>query len=102
MSAEFEKKMKEGKSASRLRNLEQAAQDGRDVDRRMITTLIRLESKIDGAIEKMATRDDISRLNERMDGFSGLLLDSRQRWSVHADVLQRHDARIADIEKRSA
>ncbi|MFI5344789.1 MAG: hypothetical protein ACHQ51_00290 [Elusimicrobiota bacterium] len=35
----------------------------------------------------------------RMDGFSGLLLDSRQRWAVHADTLTQHHERLTKLER---
>jgi hypothetical protein len=52
--------------------------------------------------ENMATKGDISALNSRMDGFSGLLLDSRQRWAVHADTLKQHHDRLTKLEERRA
>ncbi len=48
--------------------------------------------------ENMATKKDMSDLNSRMDGFSGLLLDSRHRWAVHAETLANHDERIKKLE----
>ena len=50
--------------------------------------------------ENMATKKDMSDLNSRMDGFSGLLLDSRHRWAVHAETLSNHDERIKKLESR--
>ncbi|MDE2490602.1 MAG: hypothetical protein KGM24_07115 [Elusimicrobia bacterium] len=50
--------------------------------------------------DNMATKDDISALNARMDGFSGLLLDSRQRWAVHADTLKQHHDRLTKLESQ--
>lgn len=50
----------------------------------------------------VATKDDISALNARMDGFSGLLLDSRQRWAVHADTLKQHDDRLTKLENHDS
>lgn len=52
--------------------------------------------------ENMATKKDMSDLNSRMDGFSGLLLDSRHRWAVHAETLSEHDARLKKLETPSA
>lgn len=52
--------------------------------------------------ENMATKKDMSDLNSRMDGFSGLLLDSRHRWAVHAETLSAHDARIKKLETPTA
>jgi chromosome segregation ATPase len=52
--------------------------------------------------ENMATKKDMSDLNSRMDGFSGLLLDSRHRWAVHAETLSEHDARLKKLETPTA
>ena len=52
--------------------------------------------------ENMATKQDISHLSSRMDGFSGLLLDSRHRWAVHAETLADHDERIKKLETPKA
>lgn len=46
----------------------------------------------------MAAKEDFSKLNERMDGFAGLLIESRHRWAVHADTLVAHDARLKKLE----
>ena len=48
--------------------------------------------------DNMATKKDMSDLNSRMDGFSGLLLDSRHRWAVHAETLSAHDERLKKLE----
>lgn len=50
----------------------------------------------------MATKEDISKLSARMDGFSRLLLDSRPLWAVPADALKRHDDRPTKLEKLSS
>ncbi len=52
--------------------------------------------------EAMPTKQDISGLNSRMDGFSGLLLDMRHRWAVHADTLAEHDKRLKKLESPAA
>ena len=52
--------------------------------------------------ENMATKKDMSDLNSRMDGFSGLLLDSHHRWAVHAETLSAHDERIKKLETPTA
>lgn len=66
--------------------------------RRMMIILAKISGDIAEMKQAMATKDDISLLNRRMDGFAGLLEDSRIRWAVHADVLVRHDARITRLE----
>jgi predicted nucleic acid-binding Zn-ribbon protein len=73
--------------------------------RRTMLVVARMEGKIDSiehGMSSMATKDDISALNARMDGFSGLLLDSRQRWAVHADTLKQHHDRLTKLEQRRA
>jgi len=52
--------------------------------------------------ENMATKKDMSDLNSRMDGFSGLLLDSRHRWAVHAETLSAHAERLKKLETPTA
>ena len=75
--------------------------DIKAVLRRVMITLTRLDGRIETMEANMVTKDDFSALNARMDGFSGLLLDSRQRWAVHADTLKHHDERITRVEKRA-
>ena len=73
--------------------------------RRTMMTVARMDGKIDDiqhGMASMATKGDISALNERMDGFAGLLLDSRQRWAVHADTLNQHHDRLTKLEQRRA
>ncbi|MDE2143758.1 MAG: hypothetical protein KGL74_12780 [Elusimicrobia bacterium] len=68
--------------------------------RRTMLHMARVDGNMDEMRRSMATKDDISGLNSRMDGFAGLLLDSRQRWAVHADTLTQHHERLAKIEGR--
>jgi hypothetical protein len=71
--------------------------------RRTMINIARMDGNIhemNRSIATMATKDDISGLNTRMDGFSGLLLDSRQRWAVHADTLTQHNERLTKLESR--
>lgn len=60
-----------------------------------------MKNSISGMATKVDLAESTSILMGRMDGFSGLLLDSRQRWAVHADVLKQHDERLTKIEKRA-
>jgi hypothetical protein len=55
---------------------------------------------IKAAMGNMATKADISALNARMDGFSGLLEDSRRRLAVHSDILLRPNERLSKLERR--
>lgn len=69
---------------------------------RTMKAVIRIEERLDRMENHMATgmasKKDIEALNGRMDGFSGLLLDSRHRWAVHAETLAQHDARLKKLE----
>lgn len=67
---------------------------------RMAVAFARMTGDMADIKANMATRSDISALNARMDGFSGLLEDSRTRWAVHADVLAQHDKRLGRLERR--
>lgn len=77
--------------------------DIRVVMRNMLGTLVRIEESMRETraymFEKCVTRDEF---HSRMDGFSAKLEDSRFRWAVHADTLQRHDERLSTLEKRRA
>lgn len=59
--------------AKRLTTVETGMSELRTMFRRTMVTVAQMKA-------------DISALNGRMDGFSGLLLDSRQRWAVHTDI----------------
>lgn len=75
------------------------------LDRTMITVARLVGDMADVKVylaENMATKKDMSDLNSRMDGFSGLLLDSRHRWAVHAETLVDHDTRIKKLETPTA
>ena len=82
-----------GGLGARVSGLEEAS-------RRMMVAVARMAGDIADIKANMATKTDISALNARMDGFSGLLEDSRMLWAVHADTLARHEARIARLERR--
>ncbi len=50
----------------------------------------------------MATKDDISSLVKRMDGFTDLLQDSRWDWGRQKVRLDEHEKRIATLEAKRA
>lgn len=77
------------------------AQTNAKLDRTMVT-VAQLVGKVGEMDDKISTKADISWLNERMDGFAGLLLDSRHRWAIHADVLVEHDKRLKKLEPPTA
>jgi hypothetical protein len=85
----------------RLTAVEKDVTDLKSLSRRTMLYLAQMSGDLVEMKKNMATKDDISALNERMDGFSGLLLDSRQRWAVHADTLKRHDTRLTALETRA-
>jgi len=92
--------------AKRLATVETSMAELRTMFRRTMVTVAQMKGDLaelkDYLRENMATKADISALNGRMDGFSGLLLDSRQRWAVHADTLNQHHERISKLEGRGA
>lgn len=67
--------------------------DHRVIHRRIISTLVRLEGKVDDLAERMATKDDIAAVNGRIDGLAGRLDDFHFRWA-------NHEERITALEKR--
>ena len=67
---------------------------------RVVISVAQLTGHMAGMKRDMSTKQDISGLNSRMDGFAGLLIDSRQRWAVHADTLVRHDERLTKLETK--
>ncbi len=73
--------------------------------RRTMVVVARMDGRIDDiqkSLSALAAKGDISSLNDRMDGFAGLLLDSRQRWAVHPDTLNQHHDRLTKLEERRA
>jgi hypothetical protein len=92
--------------AKRMTTVENSMAELRAMFRRTMVTVARMKGDMaeikDYLKSNVATKDDISALNGRMDGFSGLLLDSRQRWAAHADTLNQHHERIAKLEARGS
>jgi len=86
----------------RMRVVEGDMAELKGMFRRVMVRVAGMTGNIAEIKRNMATKADISALNERMDGFSGLLLDSRQRWAVHADTLQQHHDRLTKLEGRRA
>jgi len=71
-----------------------------EASRRFMVAVARMTGDMADIKANMATKADISTLNARMDGFAGLLEDSRRRWAVRSDTLSRHDERLNKLEKR--
>ena len=67
---------------------------------RVMVAVAQLTGTVTEMKADMATKKDISDLNGRMDGFAGVLLDSRHRWAVHAETLSSHDERLKKLESR--
>ena len=70
------------------------------VTRRTAVTVTTLAGKMDLIIDRMATKDDISGLNRRMDAFAGMHEDMRYRWAIHAATLSEHDKRLTNLESK--
>ncbi len=69
---------------------------------RVMSTVANVAGTLAEMKADMATRKDISDLNSRMEGFAGLLPDSRHRWAVHAETLVQHDERLKKLEAPQA
>ena len=67
---------------------------------RVMISVAQLTGHMSEMKRDMSTKQDISDLNSRMDGFAGLLIDSRQRWAIHADTLVKHDERLNKLETK--
>lgn len=85
---------------TRMGGLEGRVSGLEEASRRMMVAVSRMAGDMADIKANMATKSDISGLNARMDGFSGLLEDSRMRWAIHADTLARHETRISRLERR--
>jgi hypothetical protein len=87
-----------------MTTVENSMTELRAMFRRTMVTVAQMKGDIaritDYLENNVATKADISALNGRMDGFSGLLLDSRQRWAVHADTLNQRRERSSMLELR--
>lgn len=87
---------------ARMTSLDATVLDVQSVNRRIISTIVRLEGKMDDMAERMATKDDIAGLTKRIDGLSGSYEDIRYRWAVHADTLSDHAKRLKKLESKRA
>ena len=86
----------------RFTRLDAVVDDIQSVNRRIVSTIVRLEGKMDDMAERMATKDDVSGLTKRIDGLSGSYEDMRYRWAVHADTLSDHAKRLKKLEAKRA
>lgn len=82
-----------GRLASVEERLDSGFAEQRLINRRIIATLVRLEGKVDDLSERMATKDDMSAVNARIDGLCGRIDDMDFRWA-------NHEERITALEKR--
>ena len=87
---------------ARVERIEGTAEDIQAVNRRIISTMIRLEGKIDDMADRMATKDHVAGLTRSVDGLSGSYEDMRYRWAVHADTLGEHSKRLKKLESKRA
>ena len=72
------------------------------VARNTAKALSRLIGDIADMKRDMATKDDISTVVKRMDGFTDMLQDSRWDWGKQKVRLDDHEKRIALLEVKRA
>jgi hypothetical protein len=70
--------------------------------RSIAISVSRLTEKMDTNLQRTATKDDISRLNERLDGFAGKHKDIEFDLAKHQHRLDDYGRRIAKFEPRRA
>ena len=70
--------------------LKQDVSDIRSVNHRIVSTLIRLEEKVDDMGERMATKDDLRLIQSRLDDFTVI---------SHQKRLDDHELRITRLER---
>jgi len=89
-----------------IEKLKSEAADARATTKLIIKTLVRIEAKVDDGFAeiatRMATRNDISGLNDRIDGLAGKVDDMNLKWANHRDRLDDHHKRIIRLEDRRA
>jgi chromosome segregation ATPase len=82
----------------RLNRFEAALDDVRVVNRRIVATLVRLEGKVDDMGAQMATslatKDDISRVMNHVDGLARKVEDFTLRLGGQGRALDDHDSRF--------
>ena len=85
-----------------LTELKTDVEDIKSVNRRIIATLVRLEGKVDDMGERMATKDDIGRVMNHIDGLGAKVEDFNFRLAAQGYALDDHDKRLKKLEtKRS-
>jgi uncharacterized coiled-coil DUF342 family protein len=92
-----------------IERLKSEVADLRGTDRRIAMTLLRLEEKVDGIVERMATKADLNVINARLDGFSADIQAARrdralysEGFMAHQRKLEEHEARILRVETRKS
>ncbi|MDE2143347.1 MAG: hypothetical protein KGJ84_13135 [Elusimicrobia bacterium] len=74
--------------------------DVRGTTRRIAMTLIRIEGKFDDMSERMATKDDINSINNRLDDFTADIQSARRDRALQSESYMTHQRRLDDHEAR--
>lgn len=85
-----------------IEKLKADVSDLRATNKVVVRTLVRIEAKVDAGLAAMATKDDISRLNGRMDRFAGIQSDRDFDMAKNRHRLDDHDRRLIELEERRA
>lgn len=85
-----------------IQKLKSDVADLRMTNKQIVSTLLKLDDKLETVIGRMATKDDISSLVGRMDAFTGTLEDSQFDWAKHQVRLDNHQKRLTRLEARRA
>ena len=86
----------------RMDRFDSAVDDLKTVNRRIIATLIRLEGKVDDMSERMATKDDMASLENKLmnhiDGLGSKAEDFNFRIVTQGRAFDDHNARLKKLE----
>lgn len=85
-----------------IQKLKNDVADLRTTARQIVGTLVRMDDKLESVFRRMATKDDVSGLVARMDGFIDQLETGRYDWAKHQVRLENHEKRLARLEGRRA
>jgi chromosome segregation ATPase len=90
-----------------IQKLKKDMADVRTTERSIAVALTRIEGKVDGIAETMATKTEVRELINQIDDFSGIVEASRDErkfsdksFSEIRETLQNHEARLIRLEPR--
>ncbi|MCR4294457.1 MAG: hypothetical protein NUW21_02910 [Elusimicrobia bacterium] len=90
-----------------IQKLKKDMADVRATERSIAVALTRIEGKVDGIVEQMATKAQVGTLIDQVDDFCGIVQASRAERKIldesFADIrktLQDHEARLVRLEPK--